>query len=388
MSVSVSVTVPTRVLQQPPVGVGYLHHRRQISGGEHSLLMLWQHLNRACYRPVLLGPSDGEFAAAAAELDVDCIGLAFPRFGDYLGSGWAQIDAIRDAAASADLRILHGNTPHTNVAAALAGRRSRHRVIWHQRTLPRKRELDVEPLLGWLADRIICNSAAVARRFGSTNERIEVIHNGVALDRFAPDQGGTELRGELGLDPDHVVVGIVGNFSPVKRHELFIDAARLLARHAKRARFLIVGGEIFPENRGRENALRRLVEEAGLSNQVHFIGVRQDMPAVMDALDVFVATAEAEACSRAAVEAMAAGTPVVAAASGGNPELVAAGETGLLFAPDSGGALVEALELLVSDAERRRTMGRAARQRATEHFGIERQVSAIEGVYAKVLGGA
>ena len=380
------MSVPAPARSAAPVAVGYLHHRREISGGEHSLLMLWQHLDRSRFQPVLLGPADGEFASAAAELDVDCIDAGFPRFLDYVGAGWAQIDAIRAAAAEADLRILHGNTPHTNIAATLAGRRSGRRVIWHQRTLPRPRELDLEPGISWLADRIICNSGAVARRFGEANDRVDVIHNGVALDRFAPGRGGVELRGELGLEPDQIAIGIVGNFSPVKCHALFFEAAARVARQSRETVFLVVGGEVFPENRGREQKLRTLVENTGLFDRVRFTGVRRDMPEVMDALDVLVAAAEAEACSRAVVEAMAAGTPVVAAAAGGNPELVAAGETGLLFKANSAPALAEALSLLVDDDERRQAMAGAARQRAVQHFGIERQVEAIEAVYDRVLG--
>jgi glycosyltransferase involved in cell wall biosynthesis len=153
-------------------------------------------------------------------------------------------------------------------------------------------------------------------------------------------------------------------------------------------RFWIVGAEIFPENQGRQALLRVAAARLGLEDRARFLGQRNDMPAIMDALDLLVAAAEAEACSRAVLEAMAAGTPVVAADAGGNPELVVHGETGLLFAPRDAQALAAALRILIRDAEARRRLGRAARARVEEQFSIQRQVREIEAVYEAVLSGA
>jgi glycosyltransferase involved in cell wall biosynthesis len=142
---------------------------------------------------------------------------------------------------------------------------------------------------------------------------------------------------------------------------------------------------VFAENRARAAELRALATALDLEQTVTFVGPRDDMPQVMDALDVLVAASSIEACSRAVLEAMATGTPVVAARAGGNPELVEAGASGLLFAPESAEDLAGVLELLIVDLDRRRAMGAAARARAVEHFGIGKQVAAIEAVYTAVL---
>jgi len=226
----------------------------------------------------------------------------------------------------------------------------------------------------------------VARRFGGTSDRVSVVLNGVELERFRPHHKGDKFRGELGLRPEQVAIGSVGNMSPWKKHELFLDAAAIVASRHPDVRFVVVGGEVFPENKGREAQLRNRVAAAGIEDNVIFTGPRSDMPAVFDGLDLVVSTATAEACSRAIVEALASGTPVVAAAAGGNPELVADGDTGRLFVPDDPMALATALDELIVAVDRRQAMGATARRRAERQFSIERQTRQIEAVYADLLG--
>jgi glycosyltransferase involved in cell wall biosynthesis len=182
-----------------------------------------------------------------------------------------------------------------------------------------------------------------------------------------------------------VAIGIVGNFTPWKRHELFLEAAaRVLTRHPQ-ARFLIVGDEVFPENRGRRALLQEQARGLGLDRSAIFLGQRSDMEKIMQALDVLASAAEAEACSRAMLEAMASGVPVVAADAGGNPELVLPEDTGLLFPPGDVAAFAAAMGRLCEDRQARAAMGRNARRRAEREFAIERQVGEIQAIYDDLL---
>jgi glycosyltransferase involved in cell wall biosynthesis len=366
--------------------VVYLHEHADISGGEISLLLLWEHLSRQGFQPVLLGPASGPLVERAHSLAVPTYVAEFPRFRDlFTRRAWRCLGAIEERVRQVGARILHGNTPHTNLAAAWIGRRLQCPVVWHERSLPVVGEWDVERVIRWLPDRIVCNSAAVARRFGGADERVVVIHNGVPLQRFYPGAGGERVRRALGLTPEQVAVGIVGNFGPVKRLELFLQAAAVLGPGLPHVRFVIVGGEVFPEHRGRDAALRAEARRHGVEEHVCFLGVREDMPAVMDALDILVSPAEAEACSRAILEAMASGTPVIGADAGGTPELIVPGKTGLLFRAGDAHALATALRTLIGDARLRETMGQAARVRMEAGFSIERQVREIEAVYDALL---
>lgn len=364
-----------------PTPVVYLHEHGVLSGGETSLLVLWRFLDRARYRPVLVGPAAGPLVDRARALDIVTAPARFPRFRRLAGpSAWRDLAALTRTVGRHGAGIVHGNAAHTNVAAAWVGRRLGIPVVWHGRTLPRAGEWDVERWLAWLPDRIVCNSAAVARRFARAKGRTAVVPNGVALDEFAPGAGGAALRQRLGLRPDEVAIGIVGNLSPLKRHDVFLRAAARLGA-ALPVRFLVVGGEVFAENRGRAAALRDEARRLGLGARVDFVEWQTDMPAVMDALDVLVSACDVEACSRAVIEALACGTPVVAAGAGGNPELVRDGVSGLLVPPGDDAALATALVRLVREAPLRKAMGDAARRDAEARFGVAAQVRAIERVY-------
>ncbi len=369
--------------------VVYLHEHAEISGGEISLLLLWEHLSRQRFRPVLLGPASGPLVERANPLAVPAYAAKFPPFRDlFTRKAWRCLAAIEERSRQVGARILHGNTPHTNLAAAWVGRRLKCPVVWHERSLPVVGEWDVERLIRWLPDRIICNSGAVARRFGGADGRVVVIHNGVPLQRFYPGAGGERARRALGLTPEQVAVGIVGNFGPVKRLELFLQAAAVLGPGLPHVRFVIVGGEVFPEHRGRDAALRAEAGRHGVEERVRFLGVREDMPAVMDALDMLVSTSEVEACSRSILEAMASGIPVIGADAGGTPELIVPGETGLLFPVGDARALASAIRRLAEDAPLRKAMGRAGRIAAQARFNIEQQVRAIETLYDAILRAA
>jgi glycosyltransferase involved in cell wall biosynthesis len=103
-------------------------------------------------------------------------------------------------------------------------------------------------------------------------------------------------------------------------------------------------------------------------------------------MDVFVLPSIAEGISNTILEAMGHGLPVVATAVGGNPELVEDGTTGRLVPRQDVGALTAAIEAYVDDVHLRRLHGKASRQRAAEHFGLERMANGYIALYQALLG--
>jgi glycosyltransferase involved in cell wall biosynthesis len=118
--------------------------------------------------------------------------------------------------------------------------------------------------------------------------------------------------------------------------------------------------------------------------RVHLLGVRDDIPNLLAAADVFALASSWEGLPLAVIEAMAAGLPVVATDVGSVSEAVVHGKTGMLAPSGNGRLLIEALLALTTDAARRREMGAAARQRA-QAFGVRTMVESYENLFTELL---
>ncbi len=212
-------------------------------------------------------------------------------------------------------------------------------------------------------------------------DRFEVVRLGLDLAPFRTAEGRRgELRRELGLADDAPTVGIVARLVPRKAHEVFLQAAAAIAPLVPDAMFLVVGdGERRAELEGRARTL-------GLSGRVRFLGWRADLDRVYADLDVVMLTSTNEGSPVALIEAMAAARPVVATRAGGVAELV--GEAGLLAEVGDADGLARHAMALLSDPERRRALGRLARDRVVPQYAHERLVADIDRLYARLLAEA
>ncbi len=233
------------------------------------------------------------------------------------------------------------------------------------------------------AHRLIAVSAAVKAYMveqGLPAERIRVVHNGVALERYFPLAAAAAKRA-LGLDPAWPVAGIIGRLAPEKGQALAIAGwPRVLAK-APAARLLLVGDG--------EDALTLSdqVEARGLGDRVIFAGFQADPLPYFAASDIVLMPSRKEGLGLAAIEAMALERPVLAARVGGLPEVVADGETGLLL-PGDPDSFADATLALVADPARRAAMGRAGRARVAAHFHAETQFALLREVLADAANAA
>lgn len=201
-------------------------------------------------------------------------------------------------------------------------------------------------------------SPKVKKEIDALNVRVPVtvIENGVDTTRFNPE-GNTVPKAELEC-PSHAPVALfVGDIrSSIKNLETVLRALREVPEM-----HLIVAGDSdgspFPK---RANQLR-------IADRVHFLGFRQDIPALMRTADLFVFPSQYESFSLVLLEAMATGTPVITARTVGAAELVGPDCGIVLEEPNDPHTLAESMRTLVADDERRRAMGRAARQTAKRY---------------------
>ncbi len=362
----------------------YIHNNVDISGGEQSLLNLWENLDKDRFDLFLLVPGNGDLVRAARKLGVRIFIYAFPSFSAVSISGFFQaFTFLWKFVKQNNIRLIHSYGPRNNILSSLVGRILKVPVIWHERNIPMGDEQDVTKRLLFLPDRVICNSNAVAKRFilnGGLPPKVKVVLNGVNLKRFHEAGSFTDAKA--------LKVGIVSNLSPRRGVERFIEAAAIIRERRPEVSFYIVGGEFESDSCGRMAQLRYKADRAGLKDHLTFTGYQEDVRPFLSSFDVCCHVTQKDACSRSVMEAMAMGKPIVAMNDGGNPELIDDGISGVLVPPGDMHTFVLAVISLLDNVGRREMLGRKARETAERDFDIVRNTAMTAQMYSGLITGA
>jgi glycosyltransferase involved in cell wall biosynthesis len=240
-------------------------------------------------------------------------------------------------------------------------------------------------LLSGRQDMIIAISDHVARftiaRGVREPGRVRRVYHGLDIpDAQEQERERQRIRAELAIPADAFLVGNVGRLAPQKGQRHLVEAMPLLLERVPRAQAVIAGGgdlQVF---------LRDLALELHVSENVHVLGPRQDVPALMHALDAFAMPSIWEGFGLVLLEAMAAARPVVASRVATIPEVVVDGETGLLVPAGDEVALAEALAQLADDPQLAHRLGQAGQERLRRRFSIDKMVGDTELLYRELLG--
>jgi len=214
-------------------------------------------------------------------------------------------------------------------------------------------------------------------------EKIALIPNGIDADELASAMTKAEARAQLGFAADGPLIGYCGRLEPIKRIDLFLEAAKLLLEQQRDARFVIAGD-------GNERArLEQRAEALGL--RVMFLGHRSDVALILRALDVFSLTSDHEGLPMVLLEALAAETLVVAREVGGIPDVIVHEQNGLLVRENaSDKAVAKAIasawqRALALDAVTKRAWSEAGARTVRERFSAKRNAEAMSVLYREVL---
>jgi len=209
---------------------------------------------------------------------------------------------------------------------------------------------------------------------------IRFIPNGIDVRRFQNDPSQRRrLRDELGVG-DRFVWLVVARLEPDKNHANLLRAFSSAALdHPANPVLLVVGA-------GRlESEVRGLVEQMQLSARVRFLGLRDDVPALMNAADALVLSSSMEGMPLVLQEASAVGLPVVATDVGGNAEVVVNGKSGLIVPSDDSAALARAMGVVMNMTPAQRDeMGRAGRMHVETNYDIERVLDRWEAIFEEL----
>ncbi len=341
-----------------------------MGGGEIGLLRLLEGLSRRDHEVALYCNHDAIARSARAR--------GIEARISYLGGDIAIHHAWRFARELRELKpdaLILGKYKK-NWLAGLAARLAQvPRVAAHDQIQRDEIGLKYRFVFKNWVDSIVVNAESIRRRYielGFDPETVITIHNG--FDFRAPVHPPGTVRSSRGIPPDAFVVGSLGRLAGQKRFDRLLRAMALLPKGVH----CIIAGE--GEKRGE---LEALAKELAISDRVHLLGWRDDIPDVLAAFDVMAVSSDYEGLHIAMTEAMAAGVPIVSTPVSGAEEAleVPAGEEppGIIvdFDPQ---AIADALSSLLNDPERRRDMGAAGRHVATERFSFKKMLDRWEAV--------
>lgn len=251
----------------------------------------------------------------------------------------------------------------------------------------RRLYLLAEQVAGWMTDRLVAVSESerettVAHRAVAAS-KVVVIPNAIEeQDLHVDPDARARVRRELQIPSDAPVIGTVARFLAQKDPLTLIEAARLVVDQVRGARLLWCGegGDLV------DDTVRR-ARELGVYDSCSFLGFRRDVPAIMNACDVFVLSSIFEGLPYSLLEAMALGLPVVATDVVGNRDVVVDGRTGVLVPPQRPAELAAGVVGLLRDPARRRELARAGSELVRARYGLARMVSDIEALYRSLVNG-
>lgn len=374
-------TGPRRPWPDRPIPITLAITDLDVGGAERALVALATGLDRRRWHPSVacLG-SDGALAGPlrAAGIETVCLGVSRRR----------PLHAIRRLTGAFHRfrpELVQSFLFHANVAGRLAAPMAGRpwvvgglRVAEHQR----RWHLALDRLTTRLSAGEVCVSEGVLRfardRGGIDPGRLTVIPNGVDPRPF--DDAGPADRAALGVPPDATLALFVGRLDVQKGVPILLRAAAEVAKADPRWHLALVG-----DGPGRDS-VTRAVASPGLRGRVHWLGRRDDVPALLKAADLLVLPSLWEGMPNVVLEAMAARRAVVATAVEGTEDLVVPGVTGWLVPPTDPQALAAALVEAASDRDRLGRFGEAGRARVEAHFTPGRVVDAYERLWAGLLG--
>jgi glycosyltransferase involved in cell wall biosynthesis len=238
-----------------------------------------------------------------------------------------------------------------------------------------------------MADCVLANSEAGRSWLieqGVRERKIEVIRNGIVVPRRVERPNGLgPVRKEFGIPEGTPICACIGRVVSGKGIEFYLQAARILADQRRDVRFLMIGAHSVEEHYRPE--VEALAGKLNIGDRIIFTGQREDVPRILQEVDIVVHPSLTEGLSNVILEAMAAGIPVVATRAGGNSELVDDGRSGFLVPVRDAVQIANAVTRLLDQPEMARAFGERARQRVIDEFALNRMLSKTEALYLRLL---
>ncbi|WP_443939075.1 glycosyltransferase family 4 protein [Pedobacter sp. MW01-1-1] len=363
-----------------------LHAIRQgkVGGGETHVLDLVNTLDKEKFESVILSFTEGPMVDKLRAQGFTTYVIFTEKPFDF--SVWKQVKALV-ADERIDLIHAHGTRASSNTFYAAkqlhipliytvhgwSFHPDQNKIVKTIRTLS-------ERLLVSLADKTICVSQSNLdegkRKFPM--KQAEVIANGINQERFNPALKYPDVREELGINQEVILVGYIARITHQKSPLLFLKAIHALPDKSN-VHFLIVGdGDL-------KGQMLALSDELHLQKYITFLDFRSDIPAILNAIDIFCLPSLWEGLPIALLEAMSMKKAIIASQIDGITDLISSGKNGLLVPPNKVDALRDALKRLIADKELRNRLAENSEHTVKEQFNLSLMTKKIEKIYQEFL---
>jgi len=237
----------------------------------------------------------------------------------------------------------------------------------------------VRGLLSHFTEKLVVVSNAtknfVCDEWGVKQNKVNLIYNGVDLDKFKTEENNQKIKTEFGIKVGDVTIGSVGRLAKIKNYEMLIDSFSVLIRKFKNLQLIFVG------DGDQKNKLKKRVKKNQLDRYVKFLGQRKDVHKILNLIDIFVLPSFSEGLSIAVLEAMASSIPVILTNVGGNSEIIQKNRCGIIIESDEKRQLIDALNDLIINKSKRNKIGREGKKRVQKMFNQDDMIKKYEKLY-------
>lgn len=249
-----------------------------------------------------------------------------------------------------------------------------------------------DPRLTILADRYLSpftsKIVAVSRdleeyminKVGVSSKKVITILNGINTDLFSRRDKNENLLKEFGLSSQDIIIGSVGRLAEVKDYRTLLEAFKIVVGKEPSARLLMVGDG--PE---KDNLISH-AEDIQLGDSVMFLGNREDIPYLLNLLDVFAMSSISEGTSVSLLEAMSSEIPAVVTDVGGNKDIIRNGSNGILVVPKNPVELAEKILSVIGDSGFAKSIGAGGRETVLKRFSLKVMMQKYTALYLQLLG--
>lgn len=370
-----------------------------IGGPQKRVLSVSKALKDYSVETILICPKGtGGFAELAKKegINVYQVNLMIPKYFDSIKSIMANIKwflifpisvfEIMNIIKKEDVDIVHIQGL-LNLTGAFAAKIAHKKIVWHLigSLYPKTILLLIMPLIILFSDYMIFIADKLSRYYlrGKYKkiDNYQVIYNGIDLKNFKP-LNKSILREEMKISDQYHIIGCVGNINPAKGYEYLLEALSLIK--TKKVICVIAGAKMDSQLEYYK-MLKNYVIKHEIEEKVIFLGKRNDIPEIMNSLDIFILPSVTEGTPMAILEAMAMGKAIIATDVGGISEQIENDHDGIIIKAKKPFQLAKMIDNILNDDNLRNRLQEKARLTVENKFSIEKSVYSHINIYKKLL---